>query len=161
MVPEVISSSPAIIRRVVDLPHPEGPTRTMNSRSSISRLMFFTAVTPGPPFSGNTLTNFSRTTRAMRGRGWDEGFASAWLQMVLPVDLPLNRTFASRWQLQRFRVSPVSGRLIRLDRGSTRAVGGGPPTHVHFNPHVPGEFCLGSRHRGRADRGRGLFRRKG
>src|SRR5213593_4749125 len=28
--PAVISSSPATIRSVVDLPHPEGPTRTMN-----------------------------------------------------------------------------------------------------------------------------------
>ncbi len=29
--PSEISSSPAIIRRAVDLPQPEGPTRTMNS----------------------------------------------------------------------------------------------------------------------------------
>ena len=29
--PEEISSRPAIIRRVVDLPHPEGPTKMMNS----------------------------------------------------------------------------------------------------------------------------------
>ena len=28
----VISSRPAIIRRVVDLPQPEGPTRTMSSQ---------------------------------------------------------------------------------------------------------------------------------
>ena len=33
-----ISSRPAIIRRVVDLPQPEGPTRTINSLSAISRL---------------------------------------------------------------------------------------------------------------------------
>ena len=31
------SSSPAIIRRVVDFPQPEGPTRITNSLSSISR----------------------------------------------------------------------------------------------------------------------------
>ena len=30
-----MSSSPAIIRSVVDLPQPEGPTSTMNSRSLI------------------------------------------------------------------------------------------------------------------------------
>ena len=34
--PEVIASSPAIMRRVVDLPQPDGPSRTMNSPSSIS-----------------------------------------------------------------------------------------------------------------------------
>ena len=31
--PSVISSRPASIRSAVDLPHPEGPTRTMNSVS--------------------------------------------------------------------------------------------------------------------------------
>ena len=51
-VPAVISSRPAIMRRVVDFPQPEGPTSTMNSRSSIWRFMAFTAVTPGPVFSG-------------------------------------------------------------------------------------------------------------
>ena len=35
--PPVIGSSPAIILRIVDLPQPEGPTRTMNSPSSISK----------------------------------------------------------------------------------------------------------------------------
>src|SRR5207237_3663426 len=34
--PSVISSSPAIIRSKVDLPHPEGPTRTQNSPSAMS-----------------------------------------------------------------------------------------------------------------------------
>ena len=34
--PYDISSSPAIIRRVVDLPQPEGPTNTMNSLSLMS-----------------------------------------------------------------------------------------------------------------------------
>ncbi len=31
IVPALISSSPAIIRNAVDFPHPEGPTRTINS----------------------------------------------------------------------------------------------------------------------------------
>src|SRR5271163_794708 len=35
IVPEVIFSSPASIRNSVDLPQPEGPTRTTNSPSSI------------------------------------------------------------------------------------------------------------------------------
>src|SRR5262245_64236926 len=43
--PAVISSSPATIRRVVDLPHPDGPTSTMNSLSRICRLTSLTAWT--------------------------------------------------------------------------------------------------------------------
>src|SRR4051794_38463693 len=41
--PSEISSRPAIIRRLVVLPQPDGPTRTMNSPSPISRLRSFTA----------------------------------------------------------------------------------------------------------------------
>src|SRR5215831_2273163 len=43
--PAVISSRPATILRVVDLPHPEGPTRTMNSLSRIWRFTSLTACT--------------------------------------------------------------------------------------------------------------------
>ena len=35
--PRLISSSPAIMRRRVDLPHPEGPTKMMNSPASMAR----------------------------------------------------------------------------------------------------------------------------
>ena len=41
--PSVMSSSPAIIRSAVDLPHPDGPTRIMNSPSWMSRSMSLTA----------------------------------------------------------------------------------------------------------------------
>ena len=41
--PPVISSSPAIILKVVDLPHPDGPTNTINSPSLISKLKSRTA----------------------------------------------------------------------------------------------------------------------
>src|SRR6185369_282046 len=44
--PEVISSRPATMRSVVVLPHPEGPTRTRNSLSRISRSTSFTAWKP-------------------------------------------------------------------------------------------------------------------
>ena len=37
MVPEVVSSKPATMRSSVDLPQPEGPTKTQNSPSSIRR----------------------------------------------------------------------------------------------------------------------------
>src|SRR5579871_1092034 len=43
--PLVDSSNPAIIRSAVVLPQPDGPTRTINSLSRISRLMLLTAVT--------------------------------------------------------------------------------------------------------------------
>ena len=75
IVPPLISSSPAIIRSVVDLPQPEGPTRTMNSRSSTVRLISLTARTPEPLFSGKILSRFSMTTLAMRG--YERGRARA------------------------------------------------------------------------------------
>ncbi len=37
-VPEVIDSSPQIVRSRVDFPQPEGPTNTMNSPDLMSRL---------------------------------------------------------------------------------------------------------------------------
>ena len=46
MVPPVMSSSPAIMRSVVDLPQPDGPTSTTNSWSAMRRLKSFTATTP-------------------------------------------------------------------------------------------------------------------
>ena len=49
MVPPEISSRPAIMRNVVDLPQPEGPTSTMNSPLWISRLIPWTTFTSGPP----------------------------------------------------------------------------------------------------------------
>src|SRR3954447_1127692 len=44
--PSVMSSRPAIIRRAVDFPHPDGPTRIMNSPSLTSRSMCLTASKP-------------------------------------------------------------------------------------------------------------------
>ena len=41
--PSVTSSSPATILSAVVLPHPEGPTRTMNSPSSIASVRSTTA----------------------------------------------------------------------------------------------------------------------
>src|SRR5215216_7519953 len=46
--PDVMSSSPTIIRSSVDFPQPEGPTRIMNSPSAMSRLTSFTAANPSP-----------------------------------------------------------------------------------------------------------------
>ena len=41
-----MSSKPATILKVVDLPQPEGPTKTTNSLSSMSMLTLSTALTP-------------------------------------------------------------------------------------------------------------------
>src|SRR5689334_15421505 len=60
MSPAVTSSRPAIIRRVVVLPQPDGPTRMQNSRSRTVRSMpATTSVSP------KRLTTRSRTTSAM------------------------------------------------------------------------------------------------
>src|SRR3954454_4326024 len=58
--PSVSSSRPATIRSRVDLPHPDGPTRTMNSPSAISIEMWSTATTSEP----NTLVTPSNRIRA-------------------------------------------------------------------------------------------------
>src|SRR3954467_3345180 len=62
MCPSLTSSSPASIRSVVDLPHPEGPTSTMNSPSAISRSMPGTAGESAP---GYHRCAFSKVTLAM------------------------------------------------------------------------------------------------
>src|SRR5262249_19335522 len=61
MVPALISSRPAIMRSVVDLPQPEGPTSTTNSWSLMDRLMSLTATTW--PY---TLCTLLSTISAMR-----------------------------------------------------------------------------------------------
>src|SRR5918995_457946 len=69
MVPEVMSSRPATMRRAVLLPQPDGPTRTRNSPCLMSRSRSWTAWNP---FSYCLLT-LSSTTSAMvpsSGIGW-------------------------------------------------------------------------------------------
>ena len=58
--PEVMSSRPAIMLRVVDFPHPDGPTRMTNSPSRMSRLKSLTASDP----SGKRLVMCSSTISA-------------------------------------------------------------------------------------------------
>ena len=61
IVPDVISSSPATMRSAVVLPHPDGPTSTMNSPSSTERLSSETATVP----FGYTLATQSSSTALM------------------------------------------------------------------------------------------------
>src|SRR6266508_3036568 len=58
--PAVIVSKPATMRRVVVLPHPDGPTRTTNSLSRICRFTSLTACT-----SSYFLLRFHKTTCAI------------------------------------------------------------------------------------------------
>src|SRR5215210_7179754 len=59
--PPVMSSRPAIIRRAVDFPQPEGPTKTTNSPSGISKFILSTATTSSP----KTLVTSSNVTSAI------------------------------------------------------------------------------------------------
>src|SRR6266568_206132 len=65
-VPDVGSSRPAIRRRVVVLPQPDGPTRTSNSFSSTVRLALSTARMLSPWGPEKSFVRFSMTTRAMK-----------------------------------------------------------------------------------------------
>src|ERR671920_2564799 len=56
-----MSSRPAIIRRAVDFPQPDGPTKTTNSPSGMSRFILSTATTSSP----KTLVTSSRVTSAI------------------------------------------------------------------------------------------------
>ncbi len=58
--PEVRSSSPAMMRSSVDLPQPEGPTKTTNSPSATSRSMPFSTSTLPKDFL--TLSSFKEPT---------------------------------------------------------------------------------------------------
>src|ERR1700720_2638042 len=60
-VPDVIGSNPAIMRNTVDLPQPEGPSRTMNSRSATAKLTSLTAGATEPSYR---LQRFSTATTA-------------------------------------------------------------------------------------------------
>src|SRR6266851_6467670 len=59
--PDVMSSRPASMRSAVDLPQPDGPTRTMNSVSSMCSERSLTATASAP----NRFVTFSNVTEAI------------------------------------------------------------------------------------------------
>src|SRR5262249_35380072 len=61
--PAVGSSSPAIIRRAVVFPQPDGPTRTMNSPSAMVQVSASTAVVP---FGKTFVTSWKETSATIR-----------------------------------------------------------------------------------------------
>src|SRR4051794_56740 len=72
--PSVMSSSPAIMFSVVDFPHPDGPTRMMNSPSAMSRLMWSTASAPSGYRLVTSLSSISATVDLpLHGAGREPG----------------------------------------------------------------------------------------
>src|SRR6516162_5745082 len=61
--PEFGSSSPAIIRRAVVFPQPDGPTSTMNSPSAMVQVRSSTAVVP---FGKTFVTSWNETSATIR-----------------------------------------------------------------------------------------------
>src|SRR3569832_756469 len=106
MSPAVVSSRPAIMRSRVDLPQPEGPTKTTNSFGSTSRSMpLMTLVSP------NAFSTFDRVSSLNRySLG---GPAEASVDLGVPADEP---PAPGRWTWNGY---PRPERLLleRLDVG--------------------------------------------
>src|SRR4051812_28501127 len=73
MSPEVMSSSPTIMRSSVDFPQPDGPTRIMNSPSSTSMLTSFTAGKPSPYFLTMFFISMAAMTSSLHCAGGEAG----------------------------------------------------------------------------------------
>ena len=84
----MISSRPAIIRRLVVLPQPDGPTRTMNSPSLMARLRSSTARTS--PYFLVTCSNVTVAMRAPHSTGASRVLASS--RRAAVVDGPRTRS---------------------------------------------------------------------
>ena len=77
--PAVMFSSPAIIRSSVDLPHPDGPTSTTNSPSSIATLT---------PWRTSTAPNAFLTSRMATGAIHSSRYQAAVVSEFLAVSRP-------------------------------------------------------------------------
>src|SRR4026208_1865136 len=122
-VPSLISSSPAIIRRLVVLPQPDGPTSTMNSPSAISRLKSSTAVT-SPYF----LVMWSNVTVAMSEPPPHRGIAGPCIQPPCDVvDGPRTRSRLGSSEMVHGSARPEqpSDRVDQKHRGFFRHLDGG------------------------------------
>src|SRR5215207_483241 len=122
--PSVMSSSPAIIRSAVDFPHPEGPTRIMNSPSLISRFMSLTASKP----SANRFEMFSRTISAIWSGLLSSGNGRGpTLRVPAPARRPGGRPASCpRGATTKRRDAPRGLRLLRRQRGGEVRAGVDP-----------------------------------
>src|SRR5260221_5394649 len=110
--PEVGSSSPAIIRRRVVLPEPEGPRRTRNSPSLLSRSTSTTA--PGSPFL-KSLVSF---------RVWTIAISTVPCHPAIPPDVIL-RSEATKDLPRRYRLqNEVVATAENISRGHPAVAGG-------------------------------------
>src|SRR5262245_889881 len=133
-----MSSSPATIRNVVVLPHPEGPTNTTNSLSSISRFTLFTATTS----SENFFTRLRKVTCAIDG-------PSSWHLSRLHWGGTSHTPIVLRWRLCHTcsvvsrHTPPYSSRLAALGylRESLHIVNG--PDDERITPVPHGELVTG------------------
>src|SRR5512140_3361092 len=82
IVPDVISSRPASIRSSVDLPHPDGPTSTMNSPSWMSNeIPWMTFVLPND-FSMSWNDTDAMITSLLHGAGGETGLHVAFEHVI-------------------------------------------------------------------------------
>src|SRR5438045_1106230 len=122
--PAVTSSRPAMIRRIVDFPQPEGPTKTMNSPSSISSE---TSSTAGAAPCPNTFVTRSRTIFAtshlFRCRDPDRPPTRS---RPAPAEAPVADRFADPGLRLQRRADPVQADDGRTDdRGNGQGDRGG------------------------------------
>src|SRR5919107_4353953 len=97
--PELISSRPPIDRRRVVFPHPDGPTRTMNSPSAIVIETSSTATTP----PANSFVTLSRTIWPTRA----ECNARRWGSAIVVIDSPPVAPYSPR-------IDEVAPGVVRL-----------------------------------------------
>src|ERR1041384_1458873 len=95
-VPALTSSRPAIMRSAVDLPHPDGPTNTISSWSSMCRLRF--SMTETSPYRLATPVNVTSAMVCLEYRN------------TLPRPAPLD-TFADSRQHISFTICQLLGPL--------------------------------------------------
>ena len=89
--PELISSSPAIMRSSVDLPHPDGPTSTTNSPSATDSEMSWSTVILPYRFDTETISRCAIQTSMIRLRnGRFPAISPASTLSVTPVIPPAN-----------------------------------------------------------------------
>src|SRR5579859_5232790 len=152
--PAVGVSRPAIIRRRVVFPEPEGPRKTRNSPSRVSRSTSLTA--PSSP-SLNTLVSFRVSTTAIQSLNLFESLKDALVLGFRVLGRVLRTLLALRHLGEHCRDHPALERLV--DRGSaiTRITHvGRPAKHVaqdlvlvrRVRARVVGDFLLQIRHRG-------------
>src|SRR5690606_24518476 len=132
MLPDVGSSRPATMRSRVDFPQPDGPTKTTNSWSSLTRLALLTAMT-----SPKCLLTFSRTTLAIVkllsvGRPPTPRAILTWLLHGRPQrSAALSRSFPCADRFSFYGNGGEPFRKVCLTRA------GGPPRRHHARRGMP------------------------